>query len=108
MLTFAQKGSQVLLHMMVAFAVTYGFTGSLAVGGIAALVEPICNVLILPLHDRIWLRIRQRLAQSRDQAGNAQSREYTAKPTQKNTFASTATPAARAAGISGAIQPEAA
>ena len=61
MLIFAQKTSQVLLHMAVAFGVTYGFTGSLAVGGLAAVVEPICNVLILPLHDRFWNRVRGRL-----------------------------------------------
>lgn len=58
MFTLVQKTSQVLLHMGVAFAVTYGFTGSIAVGGLAAIVEPICNVLILPLHDRAWARIR--------------------------------------------------
>ena len=62
MLTLAQKTSQVLLHMAVAFAVTYGFTGALAVGGLAAVVEPVCNVLILPLHDRIWARLRSRVS----------------------------------------------
>ena len=62
MITLVQKTSQVLLHMSVAFAVTYGFTGSLAVGGVAAIVEPVCNVLLLPLHDRVWQRIRERLA----------------------------------------------
>jgi len=62
MLMLAQKTSQVLLHMAVAFGVTYGFTGSLAVGGLAALVEPICNVLVLPLHDRTWQRLRSRMA----------------------------------------------
>lgn len=62
MLTFVQKTSQVLLHMAVAFGVTYGFTGSLAVGGLAAVVEPVCNVLLLPLHDRCWTHLRRRLA----------------------------------------------
>lgn len=60
MLALAQKTSQVLLHMTVAFGVTYGFTGSLAVGGLAAVVEPICNVLLLPLHDRVWRKLRTR------------------------------------------------
>lgn len=54
----AYKTSQVLLHMGVAFAVTYAFTGSLAVGGLAAVVEPICNVTLMPLHDRLWARLR--------------------------------------------------
>ena len=71
MLTLAQKTSQVLLHMTVAFAVTYGFTGSLAVGGLAALVEPICNVLMLPLHDRFWQKLRSRLARRMSPQGKA-------------------------------------
>jgi uncharacterized membrane protein len=33
-------------------------TGSLAFGGVAAVIEPVVNVLLLPLHDRLWLRIR--------------------------------------------------
>ncbi len=56
----AFKTSQVLCHMSVAFAVTYTFTGSLAVGGLAAVVEPICNVILLPLHDKVWARFRNR------------------------------------------------
>jgi uncharacterized membrane protein len=46
-----------LLHMAVAFAVMYAVTGSLAFGGIAAVIEPAVNVLLLPLHDRLWARI---------------------------------------------------
>jgi uncharacterized membrane protein len=55
--------SQVLLHMAVAFGVMYAVTGSLAFGGLAAIIEPVVNVLLLPLHDKLWLRIRRRLAQ---------------------------------------------
>lgn len=58
MLFVAQKTSQVLLHMSVAFGVTYAFTGSLATGGLAAILEPVCNVLLLPLHDRVWTKLR--------------------------------------------------
>lgn len=61
MLLIAQKTSQVILHMSVAFGVTYAFTGSLATGGLAAILEPICNVLLLPLHDRLWNKARQNL-----------------------------------------------
>lgn len=53
----AFKTSQVCLHMGVAFMVTYAFTGSFAVGGLAALVEPLCNVTLMPLHDKIWARL---------------------------------------------------
>ncbi|MGB6103160.1 MAG: DUF2061 domain-containing protein [Pusillimonas sp.] len=65
MLLLAQKTSQVALHMSVAFAVTYAFTGSLATGGLAAVLEPICNVLLLPLHDQVWGKLR---SQPRTQA----------------------------------------
>ena len=59
-----EKISQTLLHMSVAFTVTFIFTGSVSIGGIAALVEPVCNVLLLPLHDRVWKRIRRRLGKN--------------------------------------------
>ncbi len=62
---FAQKTSQVMLHMTVAFTVTYVFTGSLATGGVAALVEPICNVVLMPLHDRLWSKSRARALRRR-------------------------------------------
>jgi len=54
----AYKTSQILLHMGVAFAVSYACTGSLAMGGLAALVEPLCNVTLMPWHDRLWARFR--------------------------------------------------
>lgn len=57
----AEKISQVGMHMAVAFAVIYWATGSLAFGGLAAILEPICNVIVLPLHDRAWGRIGQRM-----------------------------------------------
>ncbi|GGI19202.1 DUF2061 domain-containing protein [Oxalicibacterium faecigallinarum] len=62
MVTAARTVSQVGMHMGVAFAVMYAFTGSLALGGVAAVVEPICNVALLPLHDKLWERIRARVA----------------------------------------------
>ncbi|HZN25887.1 MAG TPA: DUF2061 domain-containing protein [Burkholderiales bacterium] len=53
-----QTISQIALHMGVAFGVMYALTGSMAFGGIAALVEPVCNVVLLPLHDRLWAKLR--------------------------------------------------
>jgi uncharacterized membrane protein len=50
----AEKLSQTGMHAGVAFGVMYVMTGSAAMGGIAALLEPVCNVLVLPLHDRLW------------------------------------------------------
>lgn len=57
----AEKLSQTLLHMGVAFAVMYIATGSLAFGGMAAILEPICNVLLLPVHDRCWSNVELRM-----------------------------------------------
>lgn len=57
----AEKLSQTLLHMGVAFAVMYFATGSLAFGGMAAVLEPVCNVLLLPIHDRFWNKLQLRL-----------------------------------------------
>jgi uncharacterized membrane protein len=65
MVIAAKSMSQVLLHMAVAFGVMYAVTGSLTFGGLAAIIEPVVNVVLLPLHDKLWLRIRRRLAARR-------------------------------------------
>jgi len=57
----SEKLSQTIMHMGVAFAVMYFATGSLAFGGMAAVLEPVCNVLLLPLHDRFWDKLELRL-----------------------------------------------
>ena len=56
----AQKLSQAFLHAGVAFAVMYWASGSVALGGLAALLEPVCNVILLPLHDRAWDSMQSR------------------------------------------------
>jgi uncharacterized membrane protein len=58
----AEKASQAGLHMGLAFAVMYWATGSVALGGMAALLEPVCNVVLLPIHDRAWEKLRANLA----------------------------------------------
>ena len=55
-----EKVSQTFMHMGVAFAVIYWATGSLAFGGLAAILEPVCNVLLLPIHDRLWEKVELR------------------------------------------------
>ncbi|MGF6276424.1 putative membrane protein [Massilia sp. UYP11] len=57
----AEKVSQTLMHMGVAFAVIYCATGSLAFGGLVAILEPVCNVLLLPVHDRFWDKLELRI-----------------------------------------------
>lgn len=47
------------VHFSVAFSVGYLMTGSLAVGGAIALVEPLANTLAYHLHERVWARRQQ-------------------------------------------------
>jgi uncharacterized membrane protein len=65
MVMAAKSASQMALHMVVAFGVMYAVTGSLAFGGLAAVIEPVVNVVLLPLHERAWLHLRRRLAARR-------------------------------------------
>jgi uncharacterized membrane protein len=53
-----EKCSLTILHMGVAFGVLYGATGSLAFGGLAAVLEPVCNLILMPLHDRLWNKVQ--------------------------------------------------
>ncbi|CAN7402169.1 DUF2061 domain-containing protein [Pseudoduganella sp. LjRoot289] len=63
-----EKLSQTLMHAAVAFAMLYWATGSLAVGGLAAVLEPILNVIALPYHDRLWDRLQLRAGASTSMA----------------------------------------
>ena len=67
MVTAAKTTSQILVHMGLAFATMYVVTGSVAFGGLAAVLEPICNVIVMPMHERLWARIRERLEQPKRQ-----------------------------------------
>ena len=42
------------VHMSVAFAVGYAMTGSVAVGGALALVEPLVNTVAYYFHEMAW------------------------------------------------------
>ncbi|MEJ5978532.1 DUF2061 domain-containing protein [Novosphingobium sp. PS1R-30] len=44
------------LHLMVGFGVAYAFTGSLALAGGIALVEPLVNAVVFFFHERAWKR----------------------------------------------------
>lgn len=57
----AEKLSQTAFHMAVAVAVMYWATGSLALGGIMAVLEPVLNVIALPYHDGLWARLERRI-----------------------------------------------
>jgi len=42
------------LHLMVGFSVAYVFTGSVAVAGGIALIEPLVNAVVFFFHERAW------------------------------------------------------
>lgn len=59
-----------VVHVAVAFAVGYLMTGSLAVGGALALVEPVVNTLAYHLHERLWARARPRAVPGSSREGS--------------------------------------
>ncbi len=44
------------LHLLVGFTVAYLFSGSLALAGGIALVEPLVNAVVFFFHERAWER----------------------------------------------------
>ncbi|MEO5337714.1 MAG: DUF2061 domain-containing protein [Magnetospirillum sp. WYHS-4] len=45
------------VHFSVAFLVGYLITGSLAMGGALALVEPLCNTVAYHFHEKAWATV---------------------------------------------------
>ncbi|SEI55092.1 Uncharacterized membrane protein [Azotobacter beijerinckii] len=45
-----------LMHFCIAFVVAYALTGSIAVGGLVAAVEPLCNSVGFYFHEKLWQR----------------------------------------------------
>jgi uncharacterized membrane protein len=44
------------VHFTVAFTVAYLLTGSILVGSLLALVEPMCNTVAYYFHEKAWKR----------------------------------------------------
>ena len=53
-----------IMHFSVAFGVAYLLTGSLAVGGAVALVEPLVNTVGYHIHEKVWAVARRRTGQT--------------------------------------------
>lgn len=51
-----------VVHFAVAFSVAYALTGSLAIGGAIALVEPVLNTVAYFFHEKAWDRLRAQRA----------------------------------------------
>ena len=47
-----------VVHFVVAFSVGFALTGSVAVGGAIALVEPALNTIAYFFHEKAWERVR--------------------------------------------------
>ncbi len=46
-----------IIHLSIGFGVAYLFTGSVAVAGGIALVEPLVNAFAFFFHEKIWKRV---------------------------------------------------
>lgn len=47
-----------IVHFIVAFSVGFALTGSVAIGGAMALVEPAVNTVAYFFHEKAWERAR--------------------------------------------------
>lgn len=47
------------MHFMIAFTVTYLLTGSMTVGGLVAVIEPLCNAVGFYFHEKVWCRFNK-------------------------------------------------
>ncbi len=69
------------VHMSVAFAVGYAMTGSVAVGGALALVEPLVNTVAYFFHEKAWARFgRGAQETTRDHASKKPGNVFETQP----------------------------
>jgi uncharacterized membrane protein len=54
-----------VMHVSVAFVVVYLITGSIALGGLVAVIEPLVNTVAYHFHEKVWARIQRRRAMQR-------------------------------------------
>jgi uncharacterized membrane protein len=47
-----------VVHFIVAFSVGFALTGSIAIGGAMALIEPALNTVAYFFHEKAWERLR--------------------------------------------------
>lgn len=57
-----KTASFAVVHFSVAFGVAFALTGSMVIGGLVALVEPLVNTVAYHFHEKIWEHIRARRA----------------------------------------------
>jgi uncharacterized membrane protein len=54
--SLAKTGTFAIVHFTVAFSIAYLLTGSVAIAGALALLEPVANTVAFLLHERAWAR----------------------------------------------------
>ena len=54
--SLAKTGTFAIVHFTVAFSIAYLLTGSVAIAGALALLEPLANTVAYLLHERAWSR----------------------------------------------------
>jgi uncharacterized membrane protein len=62
--SLAKTGTFAVVHFTVAFSVAYLLTGSMAIAGALALLEPLANTVAYLLHERAWARFTAHSAAS--------------------------------------------
>ncbi len=63
--SLAKTGTFAIVHFTVAFTIAYLLTGSAAIAGTLALIEPMANTVAYLLHERAWVRFTSRSAPAR-------------------------------------------
>jgi uncharacterized membrane protein len=58
--SLAKTGTFAIVHFTVAFSIAYLLTGSVAIAGALALLEPLANTVAYLLHERAWARFTPR------------------------------------------------
>ncbi|MBY6187694.1 DUF2061 domain-containing protein [Marinobacter hydrocarbonoclasticus] len=51
-----------VMHFSIAFALAYLITGSVVIGGLLAVLEPMVNTVGYVIHEKVWKRIERRRA----------------------------------------------
>lgn len=52
-----------VMHFGIAFTVAYLLTGSVAIGGLVAIVEPLVNSVGFYVHEKVWKRCEKAKAE---------------------------------------------
>lgn len=61
-MSLAKTASFAVLHFAIAFSLGWWLTGSVAIAGTLALIEPLVNTVAFFIHERVWDRVRLRRA----------------------------------------------